>query len=285
MTRLDPVARERDLDDEIRIHLEMAVRERIARGECRAEAERAARAEFGDIVWVKAAARAAWLGAPALGTAGAPRSANDRLKDSFPSWFWTAMILAVLVHSGLFAFWPEMAAAVPTIDDDEIEVLHMPDIAIPPPPEPIPQPAFPVAADIEMSEDITIPRTEWDEHPVETLPPPPTTTGGDVSAAPRITPYEVRPEILNREEVARAMEREYPAVLRDARIGGTVRVYFFVDEQGLVRDRRIHEGSGHLGLDQAALAVAETFRFSPALNRDRRVPVWVSLPIRFQVGR
>lgn len=285
MTRLDPVARERDLDDEIRVHLEMAVRERVARGECRAEAERAARAEFGDVVWVKAAARAAWLGAPGPTTAGPPRTANDRFKDSFTSWFWTAMILAVLVHSGVFAFWPEMAAAVPTDDDDEIEVLHMPDIAIPSPPEPIPQPAFPVAADIELAQDITIGRTDWDEHPVETLSPPPTSTGGDVSSSPRITPYEVRPEILNREEVARAMEREYPTVLRDARIGGTVHVYFFIDEDGVVRDRRIHESSGHVGLDDAALAVAEIFRFSPALNRDRRVPVWVSLPVRFQVAR
>lgn len=284
MTRLDPVARERDLDDEIRFHLEMAVRERIARGASPAEAERAARAEFGDVVWVKAAARAAWLGVPALTTAGAPGTANDRLKASFSSWFWTAMILAVLVHSGVFAFWPEMAAAVPTIDDHEIEVLPMPDIAIPAPPEPIRQPATPVAADLDPSVDLTIPRTDWRDHPVETLPPPPTARGTDLSAQPGFTPFTVRPEILNVEEVARAMEREYPAVLRDARIGGTVQVDFFVDEEGIVRDRRIHESSGHAGLDEAALAVAETFRFSPALNRDHRVAVWVTLPIRFQVG-
>jgi len=31
------------------------------------------------------------------------------------------------------------------------------------------------------------------------------------------------------------------------------------------------------------LAVAGLYRFSPALNRDTRVPVWVSFPIRFEV--
>jgi outer membrane biosynthesis protein TonB len=35
-------------------------------------------------------------------------------------------------------------------------------------------------------------------------------------------------------------------------------------------------------LDEAALQVADVIRFSPALNRDKRVPVWISLPINFQ---
>ena len=36
-------------------------------------------------------------------------------------------------------------------------------------------------------------------------------------------------------------------------------------------------------LDDAALKVATIYRFSPALNRDKKVPVWVSFPITFQV--
>lgn len=39
--------RERDLDAEIRSHMEMAVRDRMDRGESREEAERAVRREFG----------------------------------------------------------------------------------------------------------------------------------------------------------------------------------------------------------------------------------------------
>jgi TonB family protein len=34
-------------------------------------------------------------------------------------------------------------------------------------------------------------------------------------------------------------------------------------------------------LDQAALAVARVMRFSPAMNRDRDVAVWVEIPIIF----
>jgi len=79
------------------------------------------------------------------------------------------------------------------------------------------------------------------------------------------------------------MEREYPPLLRDAGIGGTVRVYFFIDENGTVQDTRIDQSSGHQALDDAALEVAGIYRFSPALNRDKKVPVWVSFPITFQV--
>ncbi len=104
-----------------------------------------------------------------------------------------------------------------------------------------------------------------------------------VEAGPTFTPFTVAPSISNRDEVVRAMEREYPPLLRDAGIGGSVKVYFFIDENGRVQDTRIDQSSGHQALDEAALKVASVYRFSPALNRDQKVPVWVSFPITFQV--
>jgi len=41
--------RDRELDDELRAHLRMAVEERVARGERREDAELAARREFGNL--------------------------------------------------------------------------------------------------------------------------------------------------------------------------------------------------------------------------------------------
>ena len=283
MTTFDPVARERDLDDEIRVHLEMAVQERMARGASRQEAERAAREEFGDLVWVKAAARAAWGGGPELQLAGAPQTANDQMKASFRSWFWAAMIVAALVHTGVFTLWPEMVAAAPDIESDEFDVVRIRDIPLPAPPEPLAKPALPKPVDTPLGEDPTIEPTGWDEYSIEQLPPPPAVAQGSLAEPRPFSPFTVRPEILNRAEVARAMEREYPPLLRDAGIGGTVSVHFYVDEEGVVRETRIQESSGYPVLDEAALDVADAFRFSPALNRDRRVPVWVAFPIRFRV--
>ena len=146
----------------------------------------------------------------------------------------------------------------------------------------IARPATPVIATADIDEDITIAPTTFEDNPVEDLPPPPdevTTT--DISAAPTFTPYTVRPDIKNRPEVARALEREYPPLLRDAGIGGTVQVWFFIDEQGRVQQTQVNESSGHKALDDAAITVASIIQFTPALNRDKRVPVWISLPITF----
>jgi protein TonB len=211
-------------------------------------------------------------------------TANDRLKQSFSTWFWGSMIAATVIHFSVFAFWPELTAEDISYTTEELEAIELPpEIEIPPPPKAIARPATPVIASADIDEDITIAPTTFEENPVEDLPPPPEEKQTDLSAAPTFTPFTVAPSILNRDDVIRAMEREYPPLLRDAGIGGTVRVYFFIDESGQVQDRRIDQSSGHQALDDAALKISAIYRFSPALNRDKKVPVWVSFPITFQV--
>ena len=100
-----------------------------------------------------------------------------------------------------------------------------------------------------------------------------------------LTQMTVRPEILNRSEVQAALVREYPRSLRNDGIGGTVVVWFFISEEGQVLDRRISQSSGHIPLDQAALEVADVFRFTPAWHTGEVVQVWIQLPITFGVVR
>ncbi len=109
-------------------------------------------------------------------------------------------------------------------------------------------------------------------------------TADDISAAPAFTPYTVAPRLKNRDEVARALQRYYPDMLRDAGIGGRVIVWFLIDETGKVRKYQVKQSSGHDALDQAALKVADVMEFTPALNRDQKVPVWVALPVVFSAG-
>lgn len=109
-------------------------------------------------------------------------------------------------------------------------------------------------------------------------------TAENLEAAPVFTPYTVAPELKNREEVGRALVRYYPPLLRDAGIGGTVLVWFFIDEEGRVQKTQIQKSSGQQSLDQAALRVADLMRFTPALNRDQKVKVWVALPIVFSAN-
>ena len=213
-------------------------------------------------------------------------SANDRFKEKFSSMFWTSMILATVAHFGMFSFWPELTAEDFSFTAEELTTIELPpEIEIPPPPQSIARPATPVVATADIDEDITIAPTTFEQNPITELPPPPPehTVEDDLSSAPRFTPFTVSPSILNRSEVARAMVDNYPPLLRSAGIGGTVRVYFFINEEGTVEDYRIQESSGHAQLDEAALAVAGLYRFAPALNRDKKVPVWVLFPIEFRV--
>lgn len=221
---------------------------------------------------------------PAEGGVASIETENDRFKRSFSSWFWGSMIAATVVHFMAFQFWPTLQAEDASFTSEELETIELPpEIEIPPPPERIARPATPVIATASVDEDITIAPTTFEENPVEDLPPPPAERTTDIAAAPVFTPMTVRPEIKNRDEVVRAMMRAYPPILRDAGIGGQTLVWFFISEQGRVLDKRVAKSSGHEQLDEAALNVASIYQFTPALNRDKVVKVWVQIPITFEV--
>jgi periplasmic protein TonB len=219
---------------------------------------------------------------PAL---GGRSTANDRLKRSFGSWFWGALTIAAIVHFLFLAFWPNMELADYGMSTTEIQQIEIPpEVEIPPPPEEIPRPAVPVlSTNIDITEEITIQEVTFAANPIENLPPPPTGSTVGVGDEPTFTPFEVRPELRNRAEVGRVLERNYPSTLRDAGIGGTVQLWIFINEQGQVQRTRVNQSSGYPQLDSAAEAVAREMRFSPALNRDQRVPVWIQIPVTFQV--
>jgi protein TonB len=99
---------------------------------------------------------------------------------------------------------------------------------------------------------------------------------------PSFTPFTVAPQLLNVEEVRDALVRAYPTDLREAGIGGVTTTWFFLDAEGVVQNTLVAQSSGNEQLDQAALSVSGVYRFSPAMNRENRVPVWIALPITFE---
>jgi protein TonB len=211
-------------------------------------------------------------------------TANDRFKRSFGDSFCYSIAGAAVFHLVLFALFPDLSAADVSITTNTLTTIEIPDdLEIPPPPVEIARPATPVVGAADISDDITIPPTTFDAHPLDKLRLPPSASSGDVdlSRTPVFTPMTVAPDLLNRPEMERAIVRNYPPLLRDAGIGGSSTVHFFIDENGRVLKRQMSTSSGYQALDEAAMAVAEVMRFSPALNRDRRVQVWVAIPIVF----
>lgn len=215
--------------------------------------------------------------------AGREGSANDRLKAGWRSRFWGSLLVAVGLHFGVFQLWPQMAVAVPVKAQTVLDVVPgVPDTEIPDKPEPPPQPAHPVVGDVPLE---TVPEfsTRWDEAPPQGPPPPEAAEEEGAGDAPGFVKVEVAPRLTNGDEVARLLEAEYPPLLRDAGIEGAVRVWFRLDAAGKVVETRVDESSGHPSLDDAALRVADRMEFTPAMNRDRAVAVWVSIPITFRV--
>jgi periplasmic protein TonB len=122
-------------------------------------------------------------------------------------------------------------------------------------------------------------------------PATPTPPAGNTPPAPPadyVLPSEsaeVQP-LLERDGLARTMERYYPSVLRDGRVAGRVIVEMVVDENGRVRanSARVVE-STHPAFSEATLRAVERFRFSPAKMAGVPVPVRVTIPINWTVPR
>jgi TonB family protein len=85
---------------------------------------------------------------------------------------------------------------------------------------------------------------------------------------------------LDRNGLARLMERNYPPQLRDARVSGRALVEVIVDEDGRVRpgSAKVIETS-HPAFESATLRAAERFRFRPAKIAGMVVPVKVAIPV------
>ena len=119
--------------------------------------------------------------------------------------------------------------------------------------------------------------------PIVIEPPSPAELEAEASLreGPSFVVRTLEPRMLNEDEVKRVLGREYPALLKDAGIGGTVSVHLFIERDGRVGNALVKESSGHVALDRAALKVARAARFSPALNREEPVALWISINLTF----
>lgn len=212
-------------------------------------------------------------------------TANEKLKRRVGEYYGASMVMAAAVHFLVLAYFPPIGIEDLRRDSTTIEAVDVvPPIEIPPPPESIVRPAIPIlSTDLNVDVDLTISPTVFADNPPAELPPPPVGRMGDAGPGDRWTPFEVRPELRNREEYRRSLTRRYPPNLRNAGIGGSVLLWVFIDERGAVQRTEVKETSGYAQLDRAAEELMrEVARFTPALNRDQPVAVWVQVPVAFE---
>ncbi|HUE95005.1 MAG TPA: energy transducer TonB [Longimicrobiaceae bacterium] len=223
-----------------------------------------------------------------MATATRPRrTANDRFKASFWSYVWAASTLSALAHFALlhsaeFGGLPDYSYRATELE--QVELHEQADFEIPPPPEQIARPAVPVlSTDVNISSDITIAEVDFNEFAVAEVPPPPAVFQASQGDEPAFTPYEIRPTLLNGRQLQEVLLTYYPPAYKTAGIGGITVLWIYIDAAGQVQSTKVVTSSGYAELDAVAeRVVREAAKFSPAYNRDVKVPVWIQMPVTFE---
>jgi len=149
-------------------------------------------------------------------------------------------------------------------------------IVRPPPP---PRPAVPIEVyDESVPDDVTIESTDLDFDNLDLPPPPP--PGVDAPPGEEIVEFwkvEVKPEVI------RQSAPEYPEVARRAGLEGTVHCRLLVGRDGKVKRVEVLKGDDVFA--NAVVKAAYAYQFTPAMQNDRAVQVWMVIPMNFRLVR
>ncbi len=204
------------------------------------------------------------------------------------------MAIVVLHLAGFYAIQSGLlskvvSAAIPTITTISI-------IAPPAPPKP---PAPSVPKTVELS--APVPRAVIPPLPLIAVAPseptitPPQPTRSE--AAPAATaaptapstpapspPAPATPRTVSSVEYIKAPQLIYPNLSRRLGESGTVVLRILINEKGLPEQILIHKSTGYNNLDEAGRQAAQRALFKPMVENGKAVPVYVLVPLTFQLS-
>jgi len=199
---------------------------------------------------------------------------TNPLKNQYPIVVRIAGLSGIGVIIITFLSFPRFLAeaGLEQVDQIIIENIDIPQTQqidnIPPPA----RPSIPVPTDDEdIADDLTLDDLDFDDFEAWDAPPQP--TGPKV----KFIPYDTPPKPLRR------IKPLYPEIAQEAGIEGVVVVQAFIDKKGRVKETTILKGIPNTGLDEAAMEAIRKTRFSPAKQRERKVGVWISIPVNFKL--
>ena len=201
----------------------------------------------------------------------------DPLVQNYPVRIRSISLGIILLITGVFYFSPRLSENTTTIEKyipQDIESIVVPpteQMQIEKPPA---RPSVPVVSEDEfLDDDITIEETDLDDLEDWDAPPPPPDQGRQV----KFIPYDKAPIPMS------PIRPEYPEIAMEAGIEGTVIVQAFINKKGVVEDTMILKGIPNTGLNEAAEEAVKRTRWKPARQRDKKVGVWMSIPINFKL--
>lgn len=167
-------------------------------------------------------------------------------------------------------------------------------VAPPPPPKPS-APAMPKTVKLSAPQPRTIvpPLPQLAKAPTEptiTLPQAPAeATPLAVAAvatppAPPAPPAPAVPRTVSSVEYIKAPQPVYPSISRRLGESGTVVLRILISERGLPEQVSVHKSSGFANLDEAGRQAALRALFKPLIENGKPVPVFVMVPLNFQLS-
>ncbi len=100
----------------------------------------------------------------------------------------------------------------------------------------------------------------------------------DIPAYGSYVPHNVKPQLI------KAVKPEYPESARLLGIEGTAYLQILLDTDGSAMRVVVAKGSGNAALDTAAVAAGYELKFTPAQQSEKKVRVWVGVPIEFNIA-
>lgn len=208
------------------------------------------------------------------------------LRRGYSRTFWVCFAISCLALLLLVALFPsfEAKAYAKANSPVVIQLESIPETRQERRPPPPPRPVVPIPSESEEVPDtVTIADTELD-FGLDDLPPPPPL------AAPQeeVDLEQEEEEVVEIWRVEKQPEPvyqpapEYPEIARRAGISGDVSVEVLVNKEGKVES--IGAIYGNEVFHEAARKAAVQWTFTPAIQNDKPVKVWVSLPFKFQLN-
>ena len=90
-------------------------------------------------------------------------------------------------------------------------------------------------------------------------------------------------EVDSHPSVLRRVQPVYPETARSKKITGRVLLRFLLTENGDISHLHVKYAEPRDVFDNVSLAAVRQWRFAPARKDGRAVPVWVELPMQFDL--
>ena len=201
---------------------------------------------------------------------------NDPLLINYSIRIREVILGILIILSALFFLIPKFLdeAQAQGLDNQiEVETFDIPPTQMVEQQKPL-KPAIPVPEDDEFfEEEIEFQDTDFDSW--DDWDAPDASTGPNIKFIPFDTPPKPKRGL--------GIKPLYPEIAKEAGIEGTVYIQFFIDEKGNVTEAYVQKGVPNTGLDEAALKAVKKSKWNPARQREKKVGVWQTVPVRFEL--